>query len=372
MSKERMPQGKRIAESAAAAAEAVRPTKKKRIWLRVIVALLILFLLIAAVGAIAVHSKLGRIERIDTDQEVYVPQEEETFEQDSEEDDTIADEEIVFAEPAVEEEQLLADSDVVNIMLVGRDAQTSGERGRSDSMIILSLNRKTKQISLVSLMRDIYTQIPGYSNNRLNAAFSFGGYSLMDQTIEQNFGIDIDYNVGVNFEGFESVIDQLGGIDIVLNEAEVNWMVDYPGLVVGTNHLNGEEALAYARIRYVGTGKEANDFGRTYRQRMVITTVYKELMKKSWTEIWSIMDSIMDCLETDMSEMEMISLGMEAYNLGLDSLQSYRIPYENEYSGQTVAGMQVLVIDWDAARQHLEDWLYSDTPLADTSLTTAN
>ena len=190
----------------------------------------------------------------------------------------------------------------------------------------------------------------------------------------QNFGIEIDYNVGVNFDGFEKVVDKLGGIDITLTAGEAEYMAlwGFPDMVEGVNHMDGEQALCYARTRYVGTGKEANDFGRTYRQRVVMTTVYQEMMKKSLPEIWSIMDSIMDCLETDMTNSEIISIGTEFYNMGIDDLQSYRLPQDGEYSDEKIDGMSVLVVDWDAAQQHLQDWLYSETPVEEHGVDAAN
>jgi anionic cell wall polymer biosynthesis LytR-Cps2A-Psr (LCP) family protein len=136
--------------------------------------------------------------------------------------------------------------------------------------------------------------------------------------------------------------------------------------------MTGEQALCYARTRYVGTGKESNDFGRTYRQRMVLTTVYQEMMKKPLTEIWTILDSIMDCIETDMTNTQIISIGTEFYNMGISNLQSYRLPQDNGYSDEKINGMAVLVVDWDTARQNLQDWLYSDTPVATHDITASN
>lgn len=349
-----------------------RKKKKKRIprWQKIVITILavLIALLLAAISL--VYGKLNRINRIQ--QVERISSSEQTFDQDTDEVDTITDETVDFGTAKV-----LEDQNVINILLVGRDARDLSERGRSDSMIVLSMNRNTQQISLVSLMRDSYVQIPGYKNNKMNSAFSYGGYELLDETISQNFGITIDYNVGVNFSGFEQVVDQLGGIDISLTEDEALYLMadeetQAEGLFEGVNHLDGKEALCYARARYVGTGKEANDFGRTYRQRMVMTTVYKEMMKKSLPEIWTILDSIMDCMETDMTNTEMISIGTEFYNMNISTMQAYRIPCDGEYTDQTINKMSVLVLDFDAARQNLQDWLYSDTPVEDHSIETAN
>ncbi len=349
-----------------------RKKKKKRIprWQKIVITILAVLIALLLAAIALVYGKLNRINRIQ--QVERISSSEQTFDQDTDEADTITDETVDFGTAKV-----LEDQNVINILLVGRDARDLSERGRSDSMIVLSMNRNTQQISLVSLMRDSYVQIPGYKNNKMNSAFSYGGYELLDETISQNFGITIDYNVGVNFSGFEQVVDQLGGIDISLTEDEALYLMadeetQAEGLFEGVNHLDGKEALCYARARYVGTGKEANDFGRTYRQRMVMTTVYKEMMKKSLPEIWTILDSIMDCMETDMTNTEMISIGTEFYNMNISTMQAYRIPCDGEYTDQTINKMSVLVLDFDAARQNLQDWLYSDTPVEDHSIETAN
>lgn len=350
------------------------PRKRKkagmRRWQKVVITILVLIIVLMITAVALVWAKLGRIGRIGDESRIDASQEEFEVDENAGED-TLSGVDFTPAE-------VNAHEDVINILLVGRDARDKNERGRTDSMIVLSLNRKTQQISMVSLMRDTYVAIPGYSDNKLNASYSFGGYELLDETISQNYGIEIDYNVGVNFEGFKDVIDQLGGIDITLTAAEaeyINQDIDNaPGTscVAGVNHLSGTNALVYARARAVGTGQEANDFGRTYRQRMVLTTVYKELMTKPLTEIWTIMDSIMDCVQTDMTNTEIVSIGTEFYNMGIDSMQSYRLPCDNEYTDETINRMAVLNIDWDKARAHLQEWLYSDTPVEDNSLTTAN
>lgn len=348
-----------------------RKRKKKRmpVWQKVIIIVLVVIILLMITAVAAVWMKLNGIDRIKLGEEVQTS---EDFEQDDPEaENTIDSDSITFSD----QDKVHADEDVINILLIGRDSRNAdAERGRSDSMIVLSLNRKNQQISMVSLMRDCYVQIPGYSNNKLNSAFAFGGYELMDKTISQNFGIEIDYNVGVNFDGFEQVVDQLGGIDITLTADEAEYMAlwGYPDMVEGVNHMDGEQALCYARTRYVGTGKEANDFGRTYRQRVVMTTVYEEMMKKSLPEIWTILDSVMDCVETDMTNAEIISIGTEFYNMGIDNLQSYRLPQDGEYTDEKIDGMSVLVLDWDAAQQNLQEWLYSDTPAAEHGVDAAN
>lgn len=354
-----------------------RGKKKRRMpgWQKAIIIVLVVLIVLmsAAVAAVVVvNGKLNLIRRIDIGNEAQTS---ENFDQDATGADTTTDDQLHFPTTKVD-----PDSDVVNFMLIGRDTGTMGDevrtedRGRSDSMMVVSLNRKTKQISIVSLMRDCYVKIPGYKNNKLNAAFNFGGYELMDQTVEENFGIHIDHNVGINFDGFQMVVDKLGGIDITLTQDEADYMELWGfAMEEGVNHMNGEEALAYARSRYVGTGKEANDFGRTYRQRVVVTQVFKELMSRPITQIMDILNSVMECVETDItSNADIMAYAYEVYNYGIDDLQAYRLPQDGEYQDETINKMAVLTVDWDKAQQHLKDWLYSDTPLEAHDVDAAN
>ncbi|MCD8146342.1 MAG: LCP family protein [Clostridiales bacterium] len=249
---------------------------------------------------------------------------------------------------------------VVNVLLVGQDTRT-GERERSDTMIILSINKNTEQITMVSLMRDLYVQIPGYSNNRLNAAYQYGGFDLLDATIEENFAIVIDYNVEVDFEGFEDIIETLGGIDVELTAAEaeyINGKLKQDTLVEGVNHLTGEEALWYCRTRKVGNA----DFERTERQRRVLEIIYEDLKDASWLKLLKVYDSVADNITTDMNNTQIISIAYSAYTMGKSEMNSYRIPADNMYYNATLGtGMEVLIPnDWDETRALLWDYLYSD------------
>ncbi len=249
---------------------------------------------------------------------------------------------------------------VVSVLLVGQDTRT-GERERSDTMIILSVNKNTSQITMVSLMRDLYVQIPGYSNNRLNAAYQLGGFELLDETIEENFAIVIDYNVEVDFDGFENIIETLGGIDVELTAAEaeyINGKLDQDTLTEGVNHLTGEEALWYCRTRKVGN----SDFERTERQRRVLQIIFEELMDASWLKLLRVYDSVAGNITTDMNNTQIISIAYSAYTMELTEMNSYRIPADGTYYNATLgAGMEVLIPnDWDETRALLWDYLYGD------------
>ncbi len=266
---------------------------------------------------------------------------------------------------------------VCNILLIGQDNRSDDDTGRSDTMIIFSINQNTNQMSMVSLMRDTYVEIPGYSARKLNAAYSLGGVSLLDETIAQNYGVVIDYNVAIDFEGFIDVIDTLGGVDIELNEEEANYLqggengeylsylTDGPyDVTVGVNRLSGAAALDYARTRKVGQ----YDFERTQRQRNVITSVFNELKTQTVVSLLSIYNSIADDLTTDLTALQIAGVGLSAYGMKDNGILSYHLPTDDMYSNQSISGIgSVLVInDLDYARETLAGWLY-DAPEEDTA-----
>lgn len=329
--------------------------------------IIIVCVLIALCGAgyYAATSVLGRMNRVNPDEFDYVKPEDETFET-THPDAAAEGVEKRDADSVVwDKVDALDGKHVINILLIGQDRREGESRARSDTMILVSVNTERKSISLVSLMRDLYVQIPGYSDNRINSAYAFGGFELLDATIEQNFGVVIDYNVEVNFNGFKDIVDKVGGIDVDLTEEEVEYMnsakfvhtMNYKGkqnFKAGTNHLDGAQALCYARIRRVG-----DDFARTQRQRTIIQTVYKKAKEESWTKLLGIYESVADDLTTDMDPLQLVSIAFSGYNMGLDSLNSYRVPSDGSYRNETINRMMVLVPkDWNATRSEIKEYLY--------------
>lgn len=347
---------------------------------RKVVLVILTVLALMVIGAYAfLQAQLGKINRVTAGETQFTT---EDFDEDTDGPDTITDVDWGSIEGIETKEG------VTNVLLVGQDTRVEGQRARSDSMIILSIDNNNKRLCMTSIMRDLYVQIPdyngkSYSNNKINAAYAFGGFELLDATIEANFGVHIDYNVEVNFTGFKDIIDTIGGIDVRLNQAEVDYLSGatstgrmhsgtdpISGLKVGMNHLDGDAALAYARIRKVNTDTSHDDFGRTERQRVVIQTVFQKMKDRPWTDLLAIYDSVASDLTTDMNNDEIISLALTAYNMSAQQIDEYRVPEDGAYSGETIRRMSVLVpTSWDLCRANIQEFIYGKS--AATPSTTA-
>ena len=277
-------------------------------------------------------------------------------------------EDVVWAEDPADPEAL---SMVTNILLIGQDRRPE-ESGttRSDAIMIVSMNAETKKVTLVSIMRDTYVQIPGHVDNRINAAYRFGGASLLYETIEKNFGLKIDGTVGVDFSGFVDVINAVGGVDIDLQGDELAKMLEYQGyrnahfeyvgiekrfdLQEGVNTLDGYLALAYARERHMSNAD--SDIQRTARQRKVIESLLNKLSKMSLSQINSLIDQVLAEIVTDIStdDMKMYITELVPYLFDL-KLESYQVPAEGTYWGEMVElpdGLSgVLKIDFPKNKQ---------------------
>ena len=261
-------------------------------------------------------------------------------------------------------------SGITNILLIGVD--NSGEGGKrgehvsnknTDSMILLTINNKNKRIVLTSLMRDSYVEVVKANGSivsaRLNTACLYGGYAGMFKTIERNFAIDVDRFVQVDFSSFMDIVDIIGGVDmyVTYEEAvEMNRTIDSLNYIFGekgsadklrntssgTKHLNGKQALAYARIRHV-TG---NDFGRTERQRKLIMEIVSEAKDLSVGQLNTLLTTVLGKVSTNLTQSEVKALMSNAVNyLGYDIIP-FRIPADNTYDNVAINGASVLYVDF--------------------------
>ncbi len=262
---------------------------------------------------------------------------------------------------------------VTSILLIGTDARNASERGRSDSMILVSLNSRTKSMYLTSFMRDAYVEIPGHGKDKLNAAYSYGGAALLMDTLELNYGVSVDDCMNVSFSGFAGVIDAFGGVEITMSDAEAQALNEILISEVnelmgdardadlldggGSYQLNGKQALSYSRIRYVGNA----DFERTSRQREVMTQLFANLKTRMVTAVPELVSSALPHVGTNMSTGEMYLLSLRApFVLGYD-IEQIQIPADGTWSGQTMGGQSVLTVDFAENKKILQETVYAAT-----------
>lgn len=261
---------------------------------------------------------------------------------------------------------LMHSDNVMNILLLGTDSRENNARGRSDSMILVSINKVTKEIIMTSFLRDMYVSIPGKENSKLTHAYSYGGADLAVDTVEQNFKIKIDNYVQVNFYSFVSVVDAVGGVDIDVTADEVKYINSYLGEInklegdstdkyrlasSGLQHLNGRQALAYSRIRYIGT-----DFARTERQRTVLTKVIQKASDLSIGELNDFVEDLFPLITTNLSKTTIASLILKSPTYFEYDLPQYRIPIDDSWKYMTIKSMSVLGVDM----QKNIDYLYKN------------
>lgn len=262
--------------------------------------------------------------------------------------------------------KVVDDNRIINILLVGSDKRaTWSETGRSDSAMIATLDLKHKRLKLTSLMRDMYVPIPGYGEDRFNAAYSYGGVSLMYQTIATNFGIQLDGYAIVDFSAFKKVINTIGGVKITLTDEEYTYLTTayHKGSVLelkpGKNNMNGTQALAYSRIRQDAQG----DFGRTQRQRKVLQAIFTEAKAMSLADLISLAEEIMPFISTDLSNDQIMSYMQSVLMLGTTEIDQMRIPIDNSYTQKRIKGKTadkaVLVPDIQMNVEALQNFIYN-------------
>lgn len=279
---------------------------------------------------------------------------------------------VEYAPTDILAEEPMKEEGVTNILLIGNDSRENGGDGRSDAMILVSISNRTQTIYLTSLLRDIYVEIPGHESNRLNAAYAFGGPELLLETIKQNFDIEVNRYVQVNFQAFANLIDAVGGVDLELTNEEVQLVnaylneynmlenrpmdTDYlPADASGLLHLNGPQALAYSRNRYIGS-----DFGRTQRQRKILEAVFHQLPSSVLTNADDMIDSILPNLTTNISRSECYLLSLDAPKLLTYELVQASIPIEGSYQNATIRKMSVLQVDFEKNKEFIRTQIYGE------------
>ncbi len=254
------------------------------------------------------------------------------------------------------------DPNIENILVLGTDSRdVTKERGRSDAMIVVSYNKKTGAIKMISILRDSLVPIEGRGWNRINAAYSFDGVGLAVNTVNQLLDLDIQRFVVVDFNGVTDFIDKAGGVTISLTQKEVDYLTNYSGgkvhYEVGPNKFNGDRALAYMRIRKIDS-----DFKRTERQRNVIETLARKIItEKSISEIYDLTNFAFGLVKTNISLTELTSV---IGNVATDALQnglnidSHNVPFNDAYTYKYYNGMAIVSFDINDAAKRVNKIIY--------------
>lgn len=268
--------------------------------------------------------------------------------------------------PAAAEDALQAE-DGFSLLLIGTDAYSEEERGRSDTIMLVRLDPARKTIRLVSFLRDLYVKIPGHGASRINASYAWGGAELLKETLEVNFGVTVDAYAEVNFERLVRVIDAIGGVTVAVSEAEreqLNVILraynertgspreDQLLQESGTVLLCGKQALCFSRIRKIDS-----DFQRTSRQREVIEAAFRQVMGLSPIKMTVLALNNLDAVTTDLGRADILRLAPMALGLRDAAFEAAQIPAAGAYTDETISGMAVLVPDLAKNRQALTRFL---------------
>ena len=257
---------------------------------------------------------------------------------------------------------------ILNFLFLGIDKQGGG-KGRSDAIIIVTLNENTGELSLCSIMRDCYVKIPGARATKINVAHAIGEADLTVKTVQQNFNVAIDGYVEVDFDAFAKCIDAIGGVEVDLTQAEVSYLNGSHSSIldptqrnvkVGKQTLNGIQALGYARIRKVSTSDGlSSDFGRTSRQRIVLNALFEKYKSSGALELLGMMTKILPLVTTDLSKDEITSVLYKVVAMKPSSLKTLSIPTNNWYSDRFVEGSgSVLALDMGKNTQAIHEFIF--------------
>jgi len=268
-------------------------------------------------------------------------------------------------------------SDIRNIAIFGIDS-SDGQIGRSDSIMILTIDEKHDKLKVSSIIRDSYVEIPGRpGKDKINHAYAFGsasgdsngGPTLAIKTLNKNFNLNIQDFVSVNFSSLPKLIDSVGGISVNITLEELKYINNYIEGVntenktnsshitsTGTQKLDGTQALAYSRIRYTSGG----DFERSQRQRTVLTALFSKFKSTSVTSYPSLLNSLLPLVDTNLDPTEILSLAMSVNSLPVSALAQDRFPRDTNGEGKTINGIYYYVFDIDETAKQMTDYIFLD------------
>lgn len=221
---------------------------------------------------------------------------------------------------------------ITNVLLIGVDARDLDEPCRSDSMIIATIDNNNKKVKLTSLFRDTLVDIPGHGEAKLNSAYMLGGPELLLETVKETYNISIDKYIIINFWGFETIVDYIGGIEVDVKDYQLEELNKYIGESTGGNDcpvekagiqtLNGKQALSYARIRY----NVGDEYERTDRQREVIFKVIEKLQNTKPSKYLGIMNTMLEYIKTNIDPLEALNMAYTIYKFPSLDVEQLQIP----------------------------------------------
>ena len=253
----------------------------------------------------------------------------------------------------VEEKLSPYNNSVINIALFGVDSY-DGSTGRSDSIIIATIDTIHKKLKLTSIMRDSYVNISGIGNDKINHAYAFGGPQLAIKTLNENFDLNIQDFVAVNFDSLPKIIDMLGGVTVDVTEEEVSHISGINS--AGTYNLTGAQALAYSRIRYATGG----DYVRTERQRTILTKMYEKILSINPTQYTSLLSEGLSMLQTSLDYSKILELGTEVLKMGVTTLEQERFPLDGYCQGEIINGVYYLIFNKSLTVEQLYNYIFED------------
>lgn len=347
------------------------PKKKMPVFLKVI---LIFFLAVILLGGAVVWFLWSKLELIqfenEIDNSVYhtEPAQDSPTEPTEEEEGQLVDVsglEMVETAPPIPELDVFDEENVLNILLIGTDERTKefNVSARSDSMIVVSIDRAKNTVKLVSLERGVAAPVlEGKYEGQydwLTHIFRYGGSELLTKTVEHMFKIDVDHYVRVNFNSVRQVVDAIGGIEVELSQTEA-WYLNHAlqdgqeRLIDGVNHLNGATALSYARLREIDS-----DWQRVGRQRKVILAVVEKLKGSSLMDLNNLADTVLPLIQTNLSKLEIAELVLYAPNFLSAEFDQMTMPQPGTYGGMDIMGGKVgFAIDYEVNLPILHEFLY--------------
>lgn len=262
------------------------------------------------------------------------------------------------------------ESEWVNILLLGGDSRSLSEYGRTDSMIIVSVNREESLVKMSSIMRDTWVSIPNKGNNKINAANVFGGPELAVEVVSDYFDVEIDDYVLINMINMANIIDLVGGVDVELTSSEAKYVSDNAAgfisevgmqydkeiatVSAGVQHLNGVQAITHSRNR------SDSDYHRVMRQQSVLLALANRVQEMEIDDLMAIMEEVLNNMSTSLTEDELKDFATAAMVMDVEEVGQLRLPVDGTFESGTFSGVWCIKPDFEKNAQLLHDFIYGE------------